>query len=128
MMALAPWKAIAVNDGTVMAGANQTITLTPGGQYTNTASTVVLDAYRTGGIISGNNVEIYADRTLYGATYTLLRAYGGGEIRLSNSTASLTSTTQSGSLSRSAFFGSGCWKSIKLLPIHHYGVMPISAK
>lgn len=97
MMALAPWKAIAVNDGTVMAGANQTITLTPGGQYTNTASTVVLDAYRTGGIISGNNVEIYADRTLYGATYTLLRAYGGGEIRLSNSTASLTSTTQSGS-------------------------------
>ena len=74
MMALAPWKAIAVNDGTVMAGANQTITLTPGGQYTNTASTVVLDAYRTGGIISGNNVEIYADRTLYGATYTLLRA------------------------------------------------------
>ena len=63
----------------------------------DTASTVVLDAYRTGGIISGNNVEIYADRTLYGATYTLLRAYGGGEIRLSNSTASLTSTTQSGS-------------------------------
>ena len=97
MLAIAPWKAVAVNDGTVMAGANQIITLTPGGQYTSTGSPIVLDAYNMGGKISGDNVDVYADRTIYGATYTLLRAYRGGQIWLTNARASLTSPPQVGS-------------------------------
>lgn len=97
-LALIPWHAVAVHDGTITAGGHDQITLTPGEQYTDTISGrgMVLDAYYTGGKISGDNVDISINRTgFYGIDYIALRAYNGGQIWLTNSDVDLTTFRQS---------------------------------